>query len=418
MPSADAAYDAKVAAAQAAADAAAAAKATADAKAAADAAEAARIAALPKVSSTFQNPDGTTTIVMSDGSTKIAGVPTVFSWTNPTTGLQETFANQMQLDSAKVSAQIKADATNTQATILANQQSQLATQQYNTQMYNTQNDYANSLARQSAFDVLMTEFNKFGLGSLVEPLSGMLKQNVSPAQFSIELRNTQAYKDRFSANDTRIKNGLRALGPAEYLANEDAYRQTLRAYGLTAFDNDAYVKKFLENDMSPAELNTRVVDAVQRIQLADPSIKATIQQYYGLSDTELTAYILDPKNQLPAIERKIQAGEIGGAALNQGLNVNSTTAEDLAAYGVTQNQARQGYQTISDILPTADKLSNIYGSTMDKYGQTQAEQEVFKGTASAKRARERLVGRETAQFQGQSGMQRNTLEQGSSKGNY
>lgn len=365
-------------------------------------------------------PAPTTTTGSTTGSTTggTTGADRSFSFTNPKTGVVTSNLTEAEMNVQLELYKIQAGIDLTNSTQQFNAQQNTISMQFQQSMYQQQVDYANSTARQSAYDILLSEFSKYGLASLVEPLSGMLKQNVSPAQFSIELRNTQAYKDRFIANETRLKNGLRALGPAEYLANEDAYRQTLRAYGLTAFDNDAYVRKFLENDMSPAELNTRVVDAVQRIQMADPAIKATIQQYYGINESELTAYILDPKNQLPAIERKIQAGEIGAAASNQGLGIASTTAEDLAAYGVTQQQARQGYQTISDVIPGATKLSDIYGSTMDSYGQTQAEAEVFKGSASAKRARERLIGREVGTFTGQSGVQRNTLQSGSNAGNF
>lgn len=381
-------------------------------------------------------PDGSIIVHYADGTTSTIPAPTItsgttggttttatYSWTNPLSGEIETFNSAVELQARQTAISIQSatqlqfqsqqfSATQQLAAQQFSAQQQLASQQYSTMMYTQQVNYAEQMARQSAFDVLMSEFSKYGLSSLVEPLRGMLTQNVSPSEFAIRLRETDAYKQRFIANEARIANGLRALGPAEYLANEDAYRQTLRAYGLTAFDNDAYVRKFLENDMSPSELNTRVVDAVQRVQMADPNIKNALKLYYGLSDTEITTYILDPKNMLPEIEKRITAGEIGGAALGQGLSVSATTAEELATYGVTKTQAQQGYQTIADVLPTAGKLSQIYGSTLEGYGQTQAEQEVFKGTASAKRARERLVGREMAAFQGQAGVQRGTLQIG------
>jgi hypothetical protein len=48
-------------------------------------------------------------------------------------------------------------------------------------------------------------------------------------------------------------------------------------------------------------------------------------------------------------------------------------------------------------------LGEIYG---DKYDQATAEQEVFKGTASAKRKRQQLAEREAASFSGSSGRMR------------
>jgi hypothetical protein len=60
-------------------------------------------------------------------------------------------------------------------------------------------------------------------------------------------------------------------------------------------------------------------------------------------------------------------------------------------------------------LPTAEKLSGIYGTTLDKYGLEEGEQEVFNTLASAQRKRQRLIGREAAEFSGQSGISRSAL---------
>jgi len=118
--------------------------------------------------------------------------------------------------------------------------------------------------RQSAFDVLRAEMDALGLGALVEPLRGLIQKDVSPSEFAVELRQSEAYKNRFIANEGRLKKGLRVLTPGEYLRVEDAYRQTLRTYGLKQFDNDQYVRQFIENDISAAELSDRVATAVQR----------------------------------------------------------------------------------------------------------------------------------------------------------
>lgn len=363
----------------------------------------------------------TTGATGSTSTNTITVVPQTYTFTNPNTGVATTYNSLAEYQTAVDLFKLSSEQAFSESQLLKNQlftkEQTLAGQQFQQSMYNQSIADSQMASRQSAYSILMDEFSKYGLGSLVEPLKSMLTENVSPAEFSIRLRQTEAYKQRFIANDARIANGLRALGPAEYLNLEDSYRQILRNYGLKQFDNDTYVRKFIENDMSPAELNTRVVNAVERVQMADPSIKNTIQQYYGLSDIELTAYVLDPKNQLPQIERRIQASEIGGAALTQGLTVGVDTAEQLAAYGVTQNKAREGYQAIGEMLPGATRLSNIYGSTLESYGQTQAEEEVFKGTASAKRARERLIGREIGSFAGQAGVTRGSLESGS-KGNF
>jgi hypothetical protein len=183
----------------------------------------------------------------------------------------------------------------------------------------------------------------------------------------------------------------------------------LRAYGLKQFDNDAYVKQFIANDMSPTELSNRVVTAVQRVQNADPALINQLKQYYGISSPDMVAYVLDPEQQFQKIERQIAASEIGVAAGRQGLTAGVSVAEQLAAQGVSEAEARKGYATIADILPTAEKLSGVYGSTMDTYGQSEGEQEVFNSLASAQRKRQRLSAAETATFGASAGMNRVSL---------
>ena len=263
---------------------------------------------------------------------------------------------------------------------------------------------------------LTAKFTSYNLASLIPKIKELAISGVGEETIKAELANTDEYKLRFSANQDRLKKNLTILSPSEYLAVEDAYRQTLRAYGLTQFDNDAYVKQFIANDVSPTELSNRVVTAVQRVRNADPAIQTQLKDYYGIGDTDLVAYVLDPSQQFQKIERQVAAAEIGVAAGRQGLQAGVGVAEQLAAQGVTQAEAQKGYATIADILPTAEKLSSIYGTTLEGYDQSKAEQEVFNSLASAQRARQKLTAREIAQFSGSSGMSKVSLSEGKTAG--
>lgn len=268
-----------------------------------------------------------------------------------------------------------------------------------------------SAERRGIFDVLSDRFSKYGLSSLVGKVRDLIIAGATEDTITIQLQETPEYQQRFRANQDRIKKGLRVLTPSEYLNMEDSYRQILRAYGLNQFDTDAYVSQFISNDISAAELSSRVVNAVQRVRNADPAISKTLRDYYGIGDTDLVAYVLDPNQQLPKIERQIAAAEIGSAARRQGIEPGVGVAEQLAAQGISQAEAQKGYATIADILPTAEKLSEIYKGVEEEYGLAQAEQEVFNTLASAQRRRQRLTQRETAAFSGQSGLGRTSLTQ-------
>ena len=170
--------------------------------------------------------------------------------------------------------------------------------------------------------------------------------------------------------------------------------------------------------MSPTELSNRVVTAVQRVRNADPAVSKQLRDYYGIGQEDLVAYVLDPQQQFQKIERQVAASEIGVAAGRQGLTAGVTVAEQLAAQGITQAEAQKGYSTIADILPAAEKLSNIYGKTVDVYGQAEGEQEVFNSLASAQRKRQRLSATEAGTFGASSGMNRTSLTSAKPAGQY
>jgi hypothetical protein len=274
--------------------------------------------------------------------------------------------------------------------------------------------------RKSAFDLLREEFTRYGLQDLVGDTQALAIEGVSPAEFTLRLRQTPTYVARFSANADRIKAGYRSLSEAEYITLEDQYQRTMRQYGLPesfyktgTAGRQPELEKFLAGDVSPAELEDRIQLGVNRVQNASPEVLATLEQFYpGVNKSNLLAYMLDPKKALPDIQRQVQAAEIGGAARLSGLSTNLADAQYLASFGVDQAQARAGYQQIAGGLERGGQLSSIYGQT--PYTQTTAEQEVFStgGAADARRKRQKISGLEQATFGGQSGLSSSALDQG------
>ena len=274
---------------------------------------------------------------------------------------------------------------------------------------------AGAAERQSAYDLLYAQFSAYGLGSLVEPLRGLIQSGASPAEFTIKLRESEPYKKRFAANAQRISKGLKAIGEAEYLGLEDQYQNILRNAGLP----ESYWKRgdlgvqegftnFIANDVSAVELEDRVSTAQQRLIYANPEVSIALKNFYpDISNGDLLAYALDPTKGLEQIKRRITAAEIGSSAVQLGLTTNVTDAEYLARYGVNKAQAQQGYRTAAEILPTASKLGDIYARQgLGAYTQQTAEQEIFNvpGAAEAAAKRRKLSELEQASFSGRAGM--------------
>ena len=273
-----------------------------------------------------------------------------------------------------------------------------------------QREKEQDIQRQSIIDVVSERFKRYNLTTLLPTIKRLAQEGATEATITFALQESEEYKRRFAGNEIRAKKGLQVLDPASYLNAEDRYRQYLRDYGLKQFDTDDYVRKFIENDTSVAELSNRINIAATRIQNADPSVKAMLRDYYKLDDIQLLAYVLDPESQIAEVQRRATAGEIGAAAGMQGIRTGVDVAEQLARQGVDQQAAQRGYSTIADALPTAEKLSGIYGTTMPGYGLAEAEQDVFNTLASAQRKRKNLIGREIAEFGGASGLSRTALD--------
>lgn len=255
-----------------------------------------------------------------------------------------------------------------------------------------------------------------GLGFTESQINELLPQVTqwqsvyTPTQIVTDLLpTTTVYKQRFVANEARIRNGLRPLSPSEYIATEESYRATLKDAGLPIgfYDSPDDFAGFIGQNTSPSEMKTRVDTAAQAVNNADPTYVRALQDMYGIDPSMLAAYMLDANRALPLIEKQAKAIEFGYAAAKQGLKA-TTFGEQFATQGPTTGySAEQGYSAIAGMLPTASKLGQVYGET---YDQATAEQEVFSGLESAKRKRQKLGEMETATFSGQSGVAAGSLK--------
>jgi hypothetical protein len=274
--------------------------------------------------------------------------------------------------------------------------------------------------RRDAFALLKDIFAQYGLEDLASTIEGYMKDDIGVNQATLLLKQTPAYQTRFAGNQMRLKAGLNVLSEAEYLALENSYSETLKAYGQAGYfgtdrvARQAKLAAAIGADISAVEFKDRISTVVDRVTNADPAVKSTLRSFYNITDEDLVGYFLNPKENLPRLKEKVTSAEIGTSAFAQGLTSNVASAEELAKYGVDLETARKGYATIADILPTASKLGDIYKEEGIKYTQGMAEEETFKGLASAQRKRQRLAEKEIASFSGQSGVTRGSLSTGTS----
>ena len=235
-------------------------------------------------------------------------------------------------------------------------------------------------------------------------------------------RFNTAYLNRFTGNKKLQDAGFAMLDDKTYLATEAAFSKIFNAYGLKQFANRDRYGNLIGSLISADELAGRVSAGYDRIVKGASETKDALNKLFPeLNDTDILAYVIDPVNQLPAIQRKIQAAEIGGAALVQNLSIGLDKApteatgiqgvtrqglsiEQLLNQGVDLQTARTGFSRVAESLPVAEKLSGLYNTQAGQVGRMQLEEEQFKGLASAKRARQKVIGLEEAQFEKRGGV--------------
>jgi len=235
-----------------------------------------------------------------------------------------------------------------------------------------------------------------------------------------DTRYNAGYLKRFAGNAKLAANGKAMLDEKTYLANEAAYEKIFKAYDVMRFANTSQYADLIGNEIAPTEVSTRVSMAYDRILNADSNVLLALRKFgSSLSTGDLIAAMLDPKNQLPELNKKITSAEIGGAALKQGLqayeaattvqssrysNITDGTIGTTAAMqsGADAASANKDYQTIAGELPRMEFLSSI-SKGLPQYGQAEAEQARIQGLASAQRKQTDLLSAEAARFSGSSG---------------
>lgn len=262
--------------------------------------------------------------------------------------------------------------------------------------------------QQSAYDLMMQTLQSWGLASLATDLKNLIvKGDTSPDTLSLALSQTAAYKQRFSGNAIREKNGLPDLQPAQYIALEEQYKNIMNSYGLPAgyYDSHADLAGLIGKDISAQELQARVQVAHDQYTNAPDYVKNLWSTYFGTKGDAIAA-ILDPNTATQVIQDRANQVAIGGAAAQNGFTLSQPRAQQFEQAGVTLDAARKAYSQIASSYATDQNIAQRFGAT---FGQTQEENDVLLGDASAGNLRNTLYDEEEGLFKGHSGLTQNSL---------
>jgi hypothetical protein len=267
--------------------------------------------------------------------------------------------------------------------------------------------------RQDARTTIRQILETYGLAELADYTYNeiIVKETVNinnPDAIIFALREQPAYQARFSGNAARLRAGLPELDPASYIQLETQYRDTLRSNGLPLgfYDQTDDFRAFIENDVSPAELNERVQQGYRAVADADPEVKRQMQQLYAVSEGELVAYFLDPQRTAPILTRQARAAQIAARGREQaGIQLTGEFAEDLARRGITAGEAEQGFAEIGAL----GELRQTFAGEQDLTEEQLVGAQFGVDVAAREELKRRQRGR-VAAFQGGSSFTRTTGE--------
>lgn len=253
--------------------------------------------------------------------------------------------------------------------------------------------------RESAKAIVGNLLTEYGLGNLTDFVNDLItKEDIVSGDVILgRIRMTEQYKKRFAGNAARRSAGFNALSEAEYIGMENTYRQIMRASGLPSgfYDQAEDFNALIGGDVSAAELSSRVNEGYLAVQQANPQVINEMRRLYGVDDSMLAAYFLDPAKATPMLLRQARAAQIASeATLQAQQEIGAATAEELAVAGVTQEQARQGFQTIG---AAQELFVPLPGTTEEAITQQEQIAGVF-GTqgAAQQRIRQRSRQRQAA----------------------
>jgi hypothetical protein len=246
-------------------------------------------------------------------------------------------------------------------------------------------------------NAVLADYGLEGLGQFVHDM--VFKEDVMNAQEILaRIRADQGeagkiYQRRFAGNYQRRTAGLNVLSEPEYIALETSFSRAMRAAGLPSgfYDSPDDFAALIGGDVSLAELNTRINEGYLAVQQANPQVINEMRRLYGVDDSMLAAYFLDPAKATPMLLRQARAAQIASeATLQAEQQIGAMTAEELAVAGITQQQARAGFQTIAQ---AEELFVPLPGTTEQAITQEEQIAGVF-GTSAAAQQRIRQRSRE------------------------
>lgn len=270
-------------------------------------------------------------------------------------------------------------------------------------------DPGTTQADSSAKALISGTLGTYGLSSLADWAWSKWQNGESIDQIMLELRQTPEYNTRFPAMDALSKSG-RAISEAQYINYEQSAASIFKAAGLPAnfYDGPEDFAAFLTNDIALPELQQRV-QAYQSAAFSAPqAVRDELQNLYGVTPGELTAFFIDPDKALPLIQNRYAAAQAAGYSDITGFGpLSQSQAEMVGNLGLSDTQLTQQFGTLAALNPL---FNGLQGTTEADISKQTALEAGFEGNAADQAAIEARKSQRLGTFQGGGGVA--TTQQG------
>ena len=272
-----------------------------------------------------------------------------------------------------------------------------------------------------------SEMNKSWVNELYRAVSKFYKQGATSEEaFNmavLDSRNnpaltdfTKRFKGIYALQDMK-QAGKAVTVPtiAEYFATESKMGDVLKQSNLNDLANEDFLGDVLAKGVSATEFANRITAIFDRIDNAPKDIKDTLSRFFPTVDRiSLAKAIALGDKGAKELQNQVAGYEVLSAAEKQGLGANQivggTTAETAYQYalgGETYNTALTKFGTVAAMLPTVNKLTQVYGE--ETLGQRGVEEAVFGKSAKEIKTLEDLVKKEEATYSAKSGVSQISL---------
>lgn len=250
-----------------------------------------------------------------------------------------------------------------------------------------------------------------------DTISGILSRD--PSYQAAYYRRFPGVEQIRAENQRRVADGKPPVpepSPGTYVALEQGYARALAGLPGDQFGTTADIGHWIASSTSPDEIGFRVTQAKNYINYqANASVKTQLRSIYGLTDTEMVAYVLDPSRSRDFIEteyaKRVRQASVGGAAADAGVNLSEDLRNTIAggdAYGGSYSNALTGFQSVAQQADAYSKLGQMSGinTTTEELVN---EQFGTQGAADVANKKRNLASQERARFGGSSGLSQNSL---------